>query len=341
MAGIAGMARDALPQVWMHRGWLAWLLWPASLVYRALVAIRRELYHFKLLRTHRVCVPVIVVGNVVAGGAGKTPAVMAIVEHLRARGLYPGVVSRGYGRSTQDCREVCPQSTPDEVGDEPALVAQACSVPVFVARERMKAVKALLAAYPKTSVIVCDDGLQHYALGRDIEICVFDERGTGNGFLLPAGPLREPWPRAVDLVLHSGASQAFPGYTAQRSLAEHALRSDGSRVALASLRGQKLVAVAGIARPQQFFDMLRQRGLKLERALPLPDHFDFDGWQLPGAADSILLCTQKDALKLWPSHPEALAVPLIFMPEPAMLSQLDARLDARKEAKLSSVNTAK
>jgi tetraacyldisaccharide 4'-kinase len=336
MADMAGMAREALPEVWARRGWIAWLLWPVSLVYRALVAFRKALYHFHLLRSHRVRVPVIVVGNVVAGGAGKTPAVMAIVAHLRSRGMHPGVVSRGYGRTTHDCREVGPKSTAQEVGDEPALIAQACGVPVFVARERIDAVNALLGAYPQTSVIVCDDGLQHYALERDIEICVFDERGLGNGFVLPAGPLREPWPRAVDLVLHSGQTQAFAGYAAQRGLGDHALRPDGSRVDLAQLRGKKLIAVAGIARPQRFFDMLRQRGLMLEQAVALPDHFDFAGWQAPGSADSVLLCTQKDAIKLWHSHPQALAVPLLFTPEPALLAALDGLLDA----KLSSANAA-
>ena len=330
------MAREALPLAWTHRGWIAWVLWPASLIYRALVACRKALYQFRLLRTHQVRVPVIIVGNVVAGGAGKTPAVMAIVAHLCSRGLHPGVVSRGYGRATHDCREVGPQSTAQEVGDEPVLIAHACGVPVFVARERIEAVNALLGAYPQTSVIVCDDGLQHFALGRDIEICVFDERGIGNGFMLPAGPLREPWPRAVDLVLHSGESQAFPGYTARRGLGEQALRSDGRRVNLAELRGHKLIAIAGIARPQRFFDMLRKRGLVLDQALALPDHFDFADWQAPSHADSILLCTQKDAVKLWRSHPAALAVPLLFTPEPAMLAALDSLLDA----KLSSANAA-
>ncbi|CAN5712095.1 tetraacyldisaccharide 4'-kinase [soil metagenome] len=333
---MAGVARQALPQAWTHRGWIAWLLWPVSLAYRVLVASRKALYFFQLLPTYRVRVPVIVVGNVVAGGAGKTPAVMAIVEHLRVRGLHPGVVSRGYGRAAHDCREVGPHSTANEVGDEPVLIAQACGVPVFVARERIDAVRALLAAYPQTNVIVCDDGLQHYALARDIEICVFDERGTGNGFVLPAGPLREPWPRTVDLVLHSGRTQAFSGYTAHRGLGEQVLRSDGSRVDLAQLRGKKLIAVAGIASPQRFFDMLRQRGLVLEQSLSLPDHFDFTGWNPPDEADATLLCTQKDAVKLWHSHPEALAVQLIFTPEPAMLAALDSLVDAT----LSSANAA-
>ena len=324
---MAAALRQALTQAWTRRGWLALVLWPVSLVYGLLVFLRSGLYRLQLLKTQRVRVPVIVVGNVVAGGAGKTPVVMALVEHLKARGLHPGVVSRGYGRSTHDCREVGPRSTAAEAGDEPVLIARSCGVPVFVASRRIEAAQALLAAYPQTTVIVCDDGLQHHALARDIEICVFDERGTGNGFLLPAGPLREPWPRSVDLVLHSGATQAFAGYAATRELAGHALRADGSAVPLKELEDRPLIAVAGIARPEAFFAMLRARGLQLAEAIALPDHFDFDGWRMPG--ELTLLCTAKDAFKLWPLHPEALAVPLLFRPEPALLSALDALLDAK------------
>ncbi|MES2975224.1 MAG: tetraacyldisaccharide 4'-kinase [Pseudomonadota bacterium] len=329
---MAAVLRQALTQAWTRRGGLALALWPVSLVYRLLVMLRQGLYQLRILSAHRVHVPVIVVGNVVAGGAGKTPVVMALVEHLKARGLHPGVVSRGYGRGTHDCREVGPHSTAAEAGDEPVLIARSCGVPVFVARRRIEAAQALLAAHPQTSVIVCDDGLQHHALARDIEICVFDERGTGNGFLLPAGPLREPWPRSVDLVLHSGTTQAFAGYAATRQLADHAVRADGSTVALEDLHGQPLVAVAGIARPDAFFEMLRARGLHLARAIALPDHFDFAGWTLQevaGGSRAQLLCTAKDAVKLWQAQPGALAVPLLFRPEPALLSALDALLDAK------------
>src|SRR5512139_1410138 len=184
---------------WQRRSPLAWALWPLSLLMRVLVRLRQGLYLSGFLRRQPVPVPVIVVGNVVAGGAGKTPVVMALVQHLQAHGLHPGVISRGYGRSTRDCREVREDSPVGEVGDEPALIRRHTGAPVFVARRRIEAAHALLQAYPQTDVLVSDDGLQHYALARDIEICVFDDRGAGNGLLLPAGPLREPWPRYVDL----------------------------------------------------------------------------------------------------------------------------------------------
>jgi tetraacyldisaccharide 4'-kinase len=319
-----------LQSAWLRRGPLACLLWPLSLLYAALFALRAALYRLGWLRTERVPVPVIVVGNVIAGGAGKTPVVMAVVRHLRARGLRVGVVSRGYGRRTDDCREVIDESDPRDVGDEPALIRHATQAPVFVARQRIDAARALLVRHPSTQVIVSDDGLQHLALGRDIEICVFDDRGVGNGWRLPAGPLREAWPRPCDLVLHSGSRPAFSGgYTAARELAQDALASDGRRVPLHTLAGQPVDALAAIARPDAFFDMLRARGLTLARTFALPDHFDFENWHRPAdAAGRPLLCTEKDAVKLWRHAPDALAVPLAFTPSPEFFTALDAKLSS-------------
>ncbi|GAA4345218.1 tetraacyldisaccharide 4'-kinase [Variovorax defluvii] len=318
----------SLQQAWLGRGALARLLWPLSLVFGALAMIRRALYSAGLLKTERIGVPVIVVGNVIAGGSGKTPVVMAVVRHLQARGRRVGVVSRGYGRSTDDCREVEVESEPYDVGDEPALIRRATGAPVFVARRRAQAARALLARYPETQCIVSDDGLQHLALARDIEICVFDDRGTGNGWLLPAGPLRERWPRRCDLVLHTGAQPAFEGFTARRALAGHALRRDGTPVPLTDLQGRPLVAVAAIAKPEAFFEMLRDRGLVPQQCIALRDHDGFDGWRSPPGEGYALLCTEKDALKLWRYAPEALAVPLLFEPEPGFFHALDAKLSS-------------
>ena len=340
--------QQTLRRAWAHRGLLAWLLWPVSLLYGLAVAIRRWQFREGLMETHRVPACVIVVGNVVAGGAGKTPVVMALVRHLQARGLKVGVVSRGHGRSAQDCREVLSSSTTQEVGDEPALIHRDTGAPVFVAIRRVEAAQALLAKYPDTQVIVCDDGLQHYALQRDLEICVFDDRGIGNGFLLPAGPLREPWPRPAirsrttknthgktqvgklwspieTLLLHTGEHRAFKeGFTATRTLAAHAIRSDGSVVPLAELRGQPLVALAAIAQPEKFFDMLRARGLTLAHTLALPDHYSFDSWSSPFHEVQTLICTEKDAVKLWRDHPQVLAVPLTITLEAAFLAAIDS-----------------
>jgi tetraacyldisaccharide 4'-kinase len=318
----------SLQRAWLQRGTLARLLWPFSLLYGALVAIRRALYRLGILQTARVGAPVIVVGNVIAGGSGKTPVVMAIVRHLRARGWKVGVVSRGYGRATDDCRAVQDDSDPREVGDEPALIRRSTAVPVFVARRRAEAARALLALHPDTQLIVSDDGLQHLALARDIEICVFDDRGTGNGWLLPAGPLREHWPRRCDLVIHTGTRPAFAGFTARRALADHALRLDGTPVPLASLAGRALVAVAAIAKPEAFFQMLRERALVPQQGIALPDHHDFSDWEPPPGNGYTLICTEKDAVKLWRRAPDALALPLVFEPEPAFFSALDAKLSS-------------
>ncbi len=348
--------QQKLKQAWASRGGLACALWPLSLLHAALVALRRRLYAAGVFGSAQLPVPVVVVGNVVAGGAGKTPLVMALVQHLLASGYRPGVISRGYGRQGQGCLEVLPSSPPGICGDEPLLIRQLTQAPVFVAARRADAARALLAAHPGTDIILCDDGLQHYALRRDLNIAVFDERGVGNGWLLPAGPLREAWPqtwsqarpepagplavRPVDLLLHTGLTQSFGGFGAHRALADHAVAADGRRISLESLRGEPLTALAGIAKPEAFFAMLRERGLTLERTLPLDDHIGlrelgalalFAG-AVPGRR---ILCTQKDAVKLFALYPDQglalLAVPLSFTPEPAFMAALDARLHALRK----------
>lgn len=330
------MAEQGLQQIWQKRGLAAWALAPVALLYGALVALRRALYRTGLLRSEHPGRPVIVVGNVIAGGAGKTPVVIALVKHLKAQGLQVGVISRGYGRSAQDCRAVRPDSPASEVGDEPALIARSfagdSAVPVFVAPRRITAAHALLAAHPGTDVIVCDDGLQHLALQRDLEICIFNDQGVGNGWLLPAGPLREPWPRPVDFVLHAGNTPprgtSAPAFGLLRRLAPWAVRSDGSQVPLAQLRDRPLHAVAAVARPGDFFAMLQAEGLTLAHTEALPDHYDFNSWKLPPEARQTVICTEKDAVKLWTLHPEVLAVPLAVQIDPRFFAALDRKLSA-------------
>ena len=317
----------ALQRAWLRRGPLACALWPLSLVFGALAALRRLAFRTGVLRSEAVGVPVVVVGNVVAGGAGKTPVVIALVRHLRSRGLQPGVISRGHGRQSRGCRAVDAAADPAQVGDEPLLIARSTAAPVFVARSRVEAARALLAAHPGCRVIVSDDGLQHARLRRAIEICVFDDRGTGNGWLLPAGPLREPWPRPVDLVLRT-AGAGVAGFEVQRQLAPSARRGDGTELPLAALAGRPLTALAGIARPEAFFAMLRARGLQLERCLPLPDHAELTALP-PGLEQRELVCTEKDAVKLWRLRPDAWAVPLMVELEPAFWPAFDRLLDAK------------
>ena len=324
-------ASPALQRAWRQRGVLACLLWPLSLLMGLLVRLRRGLYAARILPSGHPGVPVIVVGNVVAGGAGKTPVVMAVVRHLQARGWRPGVVSRGYGRSSTDCRAVLPDSPPSAAGDEPLLIARQCKVPVFVASQRLEAAQALRQSHPDIDIIVCDDGLQHLALARNIEVCVFNNDGVGNGWLLPAGPLREPWPRPVDLVVHAGTAPKgcrAPCFAMQRSLAPTAVRADGSQVPLHQLQTQPLLALAGIARPRDFFALLQQSGLEPQRTLALPDHYDYDSWQRPSDKPYTLICTEKDAAKLWRLHPDALAVPLRLEIAPGFFEALDAKLTA-------------
>jgi tetraacyldisaccharide 4'-kinase len=322
---LSAWLHQQLPRVWTSKGLLACLLLPVSWLHAALLRARRLAWHWGWRQAHRLPVPVIVVGNVVAGGAGKTPLTMALVQHLQQRGWHVGVISRGHGRKTRDTRAVMPNSLPNEVGDEPLLIRQKTGVPVWVAAMRAEAGRGLLQAHPDVNVLVCDDGLQHWALARDLEVCVMDERGVGNGWLLPAGPLREPWPRLVDLLLHTGPNDLPGGFLAQRQLAPMAHDAQGRSLALTSLIGQPVDAVAGLARPEAFFAMLRAVGLQLQHTTALPDHFDYANGA-PAATDRPLLCTEKDAAKLWQHQPRALAVPLVLTPEDAFWQALDQRL---------------
>ena len=330
------LSRTWITRVWQKRGLAACLLWPLSVLYGVLSRLHRSLYKLGLIKTARMPVPVVVVGNVVAGGAGKTPLVIALIQHWQQQGLVVGVVSRGYGRHAKHCLEVLEDTPVSDSGDEPAQILQTQHAPVFVANRRSEAILALLAKYPATQLVVCDDGLQHHGLARDLEITVFDDRGVGNGWLLPAGPLRESWPlprHQSNLILHTGQSPAFSGYNSSRRLADYALTSDGAKVALDSLKSQNLVALAGIAQPDAFFDMLNLRGLNLVQTISLPDHFDFSSYVLPVPPGAIVLCTEKDAVKLFKlseglatHHHRLLAVPLDFSPEPAFWTHLDTAL---------------
>lgn len=326
----------ALQRAWLHRGPLAVLLLPLALLYRVLAAAHRLPYTLGLRAPWRAPVPVLIVGNVVAGGAGKTPVVIAIARHLRERGIECGVVSRGHGREGSGPMEVTPGADPRRTGDEPLLVARSAGVPVAVAARRLEAVQLLLHRHPGVRLVIGDDGLQHHALARDLEVVVFDDRGVGNGWPLPAGPLREAWPRRADLVLRTQATPGLDGFVVHRQLAPVALRSDGGSIDLRSLHGRQCVAVAGIARPEVFFDMLRAAGLDLAGTIALPDHDRFES--LPPALDAaaVVLCTEKDAAKLWKLRPDALAVPLHVDVDPAFWRALDAWLDARLSSKHGS-----
>lgn len=328
---------------------LMWVLWPVSLLFGALVALRRWMYRLGLLRVAHLPVPVVVVGNVLVGGVGKTPITIALVQHLSAQGWRVGVLSRGYGRASDApaIQAVTPNSPATEVGDEPLLIQHKCQVPVWVGADRVATGRALLAAHPEVQVLVCDDGLQHWRLGRDIELCVFDERGVGNGHLLPAGPLREPWPRRAPsaqvpmLILQSAApAQPIQGaatapYSVQRELSAQAVQANGQTRPLQSWQGQQVQALAGIAKPEVFFDQLRALGLQLNHTQALADHAAMHALYLDPTLGDVL-CTEKDAVKLWPRHPEVWAVPLQTTLPDALLTAIDLHLAAAQNAKLSS-----
>jgi len=326
-----------LRETWRRRGLAARLLWPLSWLYGL---VQGRVMARKSAQARHPEALVIVIGNVVAGGAGKTPLTIAVVQHLLQRGWQVGVISRGHGRRSGDTLAVLAHSHPDAVGDEPLLIHKRTGVPVWVARQRLDAANALLRSHPQVQVLVCDDGLQHLALARDLDICVFDERGIGNGWPLPAGPLREPWPRPVDFILRPAAgtagvsssavsgdatAPAAPTFSLERRLGAEAVNSAGERAPLGELAARSPLALAGIARPQAFFAMLGAAGCPPAQALPFPDHHDFrQGPSLPEGR--CVVCTEKDAVKLWPLRPDAWAVPLEVTIEDGFWHALDARL---------------
>ncbi|MDO8306299.1 tetraacyldisaccharide 4'-kinase [Herminiimonas sp.] len=296
-----------LKRTWAQRGLAAWLLWPLSCIFGALSAWRRLLYRLGIAKTQRLPVPVVVVGNIFVGGTGKTPLTIWLAQALRQAGLHPGVISRGYGTHNDVPHAVTAQSLAQQVGDEPLLIAYRTQCPVMVGRDRVAVAQALLAAHPEVDVIISDDGLQHYRLARDIEIILFDGRGVGNGWLLPAGPLREPVSRRRDFTVINGAPESMllpPDAIAMRleglvaePLAMMPYAQASSRtLASFSVAPTRILAAAGIGNPQRFFTLLRAAGLDFAE-LPLPDHYDFSDNPFAGLHADVILITEKDAVK--------------------------------------------
>ena len=290
---------------------LARALQPLSWLYGGAAALHRALYASGWRACERAPVPLVVVGNLVAGGAGKTPTVIALVEQMRQRGFTPGVISRGYGRRDEALRSVTRTSAPDEVGDEPLLIHLRTGAPVVVAARRVEAARALCRTQPEVNLLIADDGLQHHGLARDAQVIVFDERGVGNGLLLPAGPLRQALPQCVpehSVVLYNAerASTPWPGFVATRAFAGLVPLADwwrGDRADArrwAELHGRRVIACAGVAMPQRFFSMLQQQGLTIE-PIALPDHASFDPLPWPPQAGDVVV-TEKDAVKIRPER---------------------------------------
>ncbi|MCJ0824659.1 tetraacyldisaccharide 4'-kinase [Luteimonas sp. 50] len=296
-------AHRAPPPWWYDAGreppFVARLL---SAIYGAAIRTRLALYRGGLLRRRRAGVPVLVVGNLVAGGSGKTPLVIALVERLRAAGWTPGVATRGYGRDDSATPLwVDAQTDPVRGGDEPVLIARRTGAPVRADRDRLAAARALVAE--GCDIVVCDDGLQHYRLARDLEIEVLDaHRRHGNRRLLPAGPLREPVERAAACDFHvanAGDGDANVGFGEwpMRLLSGHALPLLGGRPQpLSSFAGQRVHAVAGIGDPERFFAMLRGLGIAVVPHA-FADHHRFEADDFQFGSDLPVLMTEKDAVK--------------------------------------------
>ncbi len=292
-----------LMRAWLRRGWLACLLWPLSKLFQFIVNFRFALFVMGYKSQTRLDVPVIVIGNIFLGGTGKTPLVIWLAQQLKQAGWHPGVISRGYAASAGSVTEVRGDSLASVVGDEPLLIAMRADCPVMVGRDRVTAARTLLAAHPETNVIISDDGMQHYALARDVEILMFDQRGVGNGWLLPAGPLREPVQRRRDFtVLNAPAGINAEGVAADAIRMQlvpgklFSLSAPEREMELSGLKGKRIVAAAGIGHPERYFAMLRGAGVEFD-ALALNDHHVFSAGSFSEVDAELILITEKDAVK--------------------------------------------
>lgn len=341
-------------RTWSRRGTAARVLLPLSWLFGALAALRRGLYRMGWRKTERLPVPVVVAGNIFIGGTGKTPFAIWLAQSLRAAGYHPGVISRGYGAHAHAPRLVDASAAAVEVGDEPLLIARRAVCPVMVGRNRVAAGRALLAAHPEIDVLIADDGLQHYRLARDVEVLLCDGRGVGNGWLLPAGPLREPATRRRDFTVVNGthdeaariqdayrmqllgvlaeqlaSTSLQPGHTATRALKSFAVTVSGFSPA-------RIVAAAGIGNPDRFFATLRACDVQFKE-MPLPDHYDFADNPFADVQADVILITEKDAVKCRENNalrndPRIWVVPVTARIDSALADRIVEKLRGRSLA---------
>lgn len=309
---------------WLERHWyritpLHIILLPISFIFRLLATVRRALFRSALLTSEKLPVPVIVVGNITVGGSGKTPLTLWLAQQLLDSGWHPGIISRGYGSQATTPQAVQPSSDPDLVGDEAVLMAQRKFCPVWVGRDRAAVAHALLQAHPECDVLLSDDGLQHYRLQRNVEIAVVDGmRRFGNGFLLPAGPLREPPSRLAEvdaIVVHGGVAAAGEFSMQLHGEIFYNLLNPDTSVQAVDFYGQRLHAIAGIGHPQRFFSHLNSLGLTVH-AHPFPDHHRYVPDDVVYADADAILMTEKDAVKC-----------AAFATEKCWVLRVDAQLD--------------
>ena len=311
------------PKFWERRGPIALVLWPLSWVYGLVLRVRKLIQDLGLVHTQAAPVPIIIVGNIRVGGTGKTPIVIALAQQLSQLGWRPGIISRGYGSTLNLPTQVHSNSDPMKVGDEPVLIAKRTNdqFPIWVFSKRQKSIQALLKNSPEVNVIISDDGLQHSGLsrwparegGRDIEFVVRDGRGEGNGFLLPAGPLREPANRGRDATLlteSTGGNKSglleeyFDGRRAFTLIGTfgtpYQLIHSANTQTLAQIAEQflpaKIVSVAALGNPQRFFNALQKLGIT-GKWIALPDHASYSPEFFSGISAQCILITEKDAVK--------------------------------------------
>ena len=286
-------------ELWYTRNKLCWILLPLSLLFILASVIRKYAYRAGLLPVQRVDVPVIVVGNITVGGTGKTPLIIWLVEYLKELGYKPGVISRGYGGQEGNTpQQVRADSFPELVGDEPVLIAQRTEVPVAVSPKRYLAARELIQ-HKNCDIILSDDGLQHYGLHRDIEIAVIDgKRLFGNGFRLPAGPLREHPSRLrhVDMIVNNGSDGKNQHKMEYKGSELLSLKDDHVRKKLDKFTGRDVHAIAGIGNPESFFTLLKKYNLRVVKHA-FPDHYQYHERDFSFEDDLPIIMTEKDAVK--------------------------------------------
>ena len=297
---MATFTHQLIQHAWHKKNLLFYAaLVPLSWLFGGLVAARRGLYKCAILKSYALPVPVIVVGNVSMGGTGKTPVVMWLVQELKQRGYKPGVISRGYGANVTAPISVNANSQASDVGDEPLLIFKRCNCPVFVGKNRVAAGEALLKAHAECNVIISDDGLQHYALKRDMEIAVVSGDALQGAYLLPAGPMREPFSRLseVDAIVFNGKKTLDSAFEMQLVGAQfYNLLDPNLKASAVDFAGKNIKAIAGIGKPERFFEHLRNLGLNFA-GMGFADHHEFIAQDLEKLQCDALLMTEKDAVK--------------------------------------------
>ena len=286
--------------IWQHKQGPAKFLRPISWLYCAIVVCRRWLYLLNIKKTEKISAPVIVIGNLTVGGTGKTPLVTWLTNYLKEHGYKPGIISRGYGGKARHWpQQVRPDGDPFAVGDEAILISKRTSVPMAVGPERLVSGRELLHYHPTCNVIISDDGLQHYALYRDIEVAVIDGKlRFGNEYCLPAGALREPLKRLknVDFIVANGDATQDEYVMRYRLTHACSLQNAKENQPLENFSGKQVHAVAGIGNPERFFNQLTELGLEVIPH-PFPDHYFYNETDLEFDDDKPVLMTEKDAVK--------------------------------------------